>query len=222
MSVIAPPEPPRPDEPELLIREARARQRRRWSAAVAVAGLAIAAFAAYGVAGTGTKRTSSGSNSSAAALPRCRTEQLRLSAPSVWGAAAGSLLEPMTLANVSGSDCSLAGWPTVRRLDRAGGVVPARTFLYTYDATAPVPFRSVALRSGRAASFNFFSPDWDHAANRPCVTARTLEVKPPGDRRWLGVAVRIPACSALYVDPLVPGRTDVRWGTVGVQHFAHP
>jgi hypothetical protein len=30
MSVVAPPEPPRPDELEALIREARARQRRRW------------------------------------------------------------------------------------------------------------------------------------------------------------------------------------------------
>jgi len=39
MSVVAPPVPPRPDELEALIREARARQRRRWMLAAAVVAL---------------------------------------------------------------------------------------------------------------------------------------------------------------------------------------
>ena len=206
-----------------MIREARARQRRRRLAATAViAGLAGAAVAAYSIAGVGTKRTQDAASPSAAALPRCRADQLRLSAPNRWNAAAGSLLEPMTLTNVSASDCSLAGWPSVRRLDRAGRIIPARTFRYTYDATESVPFRTVALRSGHAASFNFFAPDWNPVANRPCANARKLEVKPPGDHGWLTVTSKIPACSVLYVDPLVLGRTDTRWGAVGSQHFAHP
>jgi len=221
VSVLAP-QDPRQDELELLIREARARQRRRWIAAAVVAGLAGAAIAAYSIAGAGTKRASQAGNPSAAALHRCRAAQLRLSAPSMWNAAAGSLLEPMTLTNVSGSDCSLAGWPAVRRLDRAGRIIPGRTFRYTYDATDSVPFHTVALGSGRAASFNFFAPDWNHGADRPCASARKLQVRPPGGHSWLVVASKIPACSVLYVDPLVPGRTDTRWGTVGSQHFAYP
>jgi hypothetical protein len=41
MSVVAPPEPPRPDELELLIREARARRRKRWLGGT----VAVAVFA---------------------------------------------------------------------------------------------------------------------------------------------------------------------------------
>jgi len=53
MSVVAPPEPPRArpqEDPELLIREARARQRRRRACALVVLGaLAVAAAVAYGI-----------------------------------------------------------------------------------------------------------------------------------------------------------------------------
>lgn len=60
MSVVAPPpEPPRADELELLIREARARQRRRWfGSSVAVVLLAGAAFLAYSITGGAGSRTS--------------------------------------------------------------------------------------------------------------------------------------------------------------------
>jgi hypothetical protein len=47
MSVIAPPEPPRPEELEALIREARTRQRRRWLGTAAV--VALLAGAAVGL-----------------------------------------------------------------------------------------------------------------------------------------------------------------------------
>ena len=192
-------------------------------AAAVIAGLAGLAVAAYSIVGAGTKRaTDAGNQSAAAVLPSCRADQLRLSAPSAWDVASGSLLEPMTLTRVSGSGCSLAGWPAVRRLDRAGRIIPARTFRYTYDATDSVPFHTVSLSSGRAASFNFFAPDWNHVADRPCATARKLEIRLPGGHSWLAIASKIPACSVLYVDPLVPGRTDGRWGTVGSQQFARP
>jgi hypothetical protein len=55
MSVVAPPKPPRRDELEALIREARARQRRRW------VGIAIA-VAVLGGAGLGTRAIVSGSS----------------------------------------------------------------------------------------------------------------------------------------------------------------
>jgi hypothetical protein len=51
MSVVAPPEPPRTDELELLIREARARQRKRWGIAGLVALLAGGTAAAFAIAG---------------------------------------------------------------------------------------------------------------------------------------------------------------------------
>ncbi len=91
----------------------------------------------------------------------------------------------------------------------------------TVPATTPKK-RFVSSLFVRSASFNFFASDWNPVANRPCANARKLEVEPPGDHGWLAVASKIPACAVLYVDPLVPGRTDARWGTVGSQHFAHP
>lgn len=55
MSVVAPPDPPRPDELEALIREARARQRKRWVATAAfVAILAGGALAAYSIVSGGS------------------------------------------------------------------------------------------------------------------------------------------------------------------------
>jgi hypothetical protein len=74
MSVIAPPEPPRPDELELLIREARARQRKRWVAAAGlVAALAGAALGISSIVGSTAARTSAGSGrqSGTASAGRC-------------------------------------------------------------------------------------------------------------------------------------------------------
>jgi hypothetical protein len=59
MSVVAPPEPPRPDDLEALIREARARQvKRRAGVAGLVALLAGGAIAAYSIASGGNSDTS--------------------------------------------------------------------------------------------------------------------------------------------------------------------
>jgi Protein of unknown function (DUF4232) len=159
---------------------------------------------------------------SAASAPRCRSDQLRLSAPKTWAVAAGSLLEPFTLENVSHATCRVAAWPTVRLIDAAGRAVPTRTFRYTYSNRVKVPFRVVVVRPGRAASFNYFAADWNAGANRACPNARKVRVRLPAQRRWLSVVLEIPACGTLYVDPFVAGPTDDRWGGVGIQHFAHP
>lgn len=58
MSVVAPPEPPRPDELEALIREARARRRKRWLGTVAVVALlAAATIALDSIAARGSPHT---------------------------------------------------------------------------------------------------------------------------------------------------------------------
>jgi hypothetical protein len=68
MSVLAPPEPPHPDELEALIPEARARQRKRWlGAVVAVALLAGAATAINSIA-TGRRGTTATSGGPTAAV----------------------------------------------------------------------------------------------------------------------------------------------------------
>jgi hypothetical protein len=59
MGVVAPPEPPRPDELEALSCEARARRRKRWlGAAAAIALLAGGVLAVYSIASRGSSRAS--------------------------------------------------------------------------------------------------------------------------------------------------------------------
>jgi hypothetical protein len=219
--VAAPP----PDELEALIREARARQRRRRLVGVAalalVAALGLAAFALVPTGKRGTGRRE-GRSSLGVPVPRCRTDQLRVTAASTWNAAAGSLLEPFTVTNVSNAACSVAGWPAVRLIDATGRTVPTRSFQYTYSEVAKVPFHPVTVRPGAAASFNYFAADWDTAANRPCPNARKVQVRLPAARDWISVALTIPACGTVYIDPVVSGRTDRRWGGVGIQHFSRP
>jgi len=189
------------------------------AAAVAV-GLAL--FAVASVFDHGMMKRGHGRSATAASAPRCRGDQLRLSAPKTWDVAAGSLLEPFTLTNVSHATCSVAGWPTVRLVDAGGRAMRTRTFRYTYSNRVKVPFWVVTVHPGRAASFNYFASDWNPIANRACPNARRVRVRLPAQRRWFSVVLKIPACGTLYVDPLIAGRTDGRWGGVGIQHFAHP
>jgi hypothetical protein len=104
--MIAPPRPPAHDELEALIKEARERQLRR--RLLGAAGLAIAAalgLSVYAFAtGAGHARTPT-SSEGPAGVPLCRSSQL--SASSNWNGAAGTLINFFTIANRSGSACSL-------------------------------------------------------------------------------------------------------------------
>jgi uncharacterized protein DUF4232 len=223
VSVVAPPQPPPSQEDlETLIREARARQRRRrLTAAFAVGLAAAAAMGVYGgLAGSSSTSTRSRQRGPAAlsSLPHCRSDQLRLTAPRMWGAAAGSLIEGFTLTNASRRTCAVSGWPDVRRLGRSGRPIPVTLERWVYEQHGPAPFRVVRLRPGRAASFPVFGEDWNHAVDRACPNARTVRVEPPGGRGWLSVALKIPACAGWNVGPLVPGR-QAPWPTFALSEF---
>jgi hypothetical protein len=213
MSVVA---PPPQDELELLIREARERQRkRRLIGASVVAAAAASALAIYGGVSAGSSSNTVGGKGNpvfVGGLPRCRTSQLRLSAPG-WGAAAGSFYENATLTNVSGTSCAVAGWPAVRRFDRAGRVIPVRLGRWVYEMRGATPYRAVPLAPGRAATFEIFGEDWNHRLDRACPWARSLEVEPRGGGGWLSATPLtgegrrgIPACRAWELGPLVAGR----------------
>jgi hypothetical protein len=207
VSVVA---PPPQDELELLIREARARQLRRrllLAAGVAVAAaLALVAYAGLTGGGSATGR-GDGGGVAVASLARCRTNQLRIRAPKVPGAAAGTLYEPLTLVNTSASSCVVGGWPAVRRFDRAGARIPFEPTRMVYKARGPAPFRMVPLRPGAAATFEVSGSDWNHATDRPCVNARRIAVEPTGGDAWLSIRRDVPACGRSWsIGPLVPGR----------------
>jgi hypothetical protein len=209
MSVVT---PPPQDELELLIREARARQRRRRLLAAAgvaiVAAGALAVSSALGGGGGSAQQRGDGSRVAVASLARCRSDQLRLIAPRIPGAAAGTMYEPLTLVNTSASGCAVGGWPALRRFDRTGAPIPLRVQRWVYKLRGPAPFRMVALRSRGAATFDVFGSDWNHASNRPCPNVRSLEVEPSGGGAWLSAArLDVPACGRGWsVGPLLPGR----------------
>jgi hypothetical protein len=218
VNVLSPPDL-RQDDLELLIREARARQRRRW--AVGAAAVAICAGAALGIYALipGATRSSHPKKETSprpnVSRPRCGVGQLRLSGhgTGVTGVATGNLLGVFTLTNASRTACRLGGWPKVQRLNRAGRELPTHYVRGVFKPSGNAPFHEVSLRPGGATSFNVFGD------NAPCATTRTVRVEPPGDRAWLSVATRMPACSALYVLPLVAGRTDPQWMSVTLKLF---
>jgi hypothetical protein len=225
VSVVVPPEAPRSAEPEALIREARERQRRR-RILIAV-GMAVAAATGLSALAAiptrhGATRDGDGRLSAVASLPRCRVDQVRVTAPPNWNSAAGSLLEPFTLRNVSSATCSVAGWPAVRLIGAAGRVVPTRSFRYVYSERDKVPFQAVTVRPGSEASFNYFASDWNHLADHACPNARNVDIRLPGARSWISLNLSIPACGAVFVDPFVAGATDGRWGAIAIQHFSRP
>jgi uncharacterized protein DUF4232 len=217
-----PPVSPEQHELEALIREARARQRRRRLAAAAVVAVAAAgALAIHGVlAGRSSIafRSRSDQRASLASPARCRSAQLRLSAPKTWNAAAGSLIEQFTLTNVSRTSCTVAGWPAVRRLDHAGRAIPVNLERWVYRERGRAPFGVVRLRPRGLATFPVVGSDWDHAADRPCPSASTVRAELPASSAWLAVPLKIPACRRWLVGPLVPGRL-AQWPTFALSRF---
>jgi hypothetical protein len=115
--MLAPPKPPSHDDPEDLIKEARARQlRRRLLGAAGVALVAALGLGAHAlsVGGAGHARPTTAASAGA---PLCRTSQL--STTFGTGGAAGTALGPLWLVNTADRACSLpVGPPAVQVIFR--------------------------------------------------------------------------------------------------------
>jgi Protein of unknown function (DUF4232) len=148
MSVVAPPERPRPDELEALIREARARQlRRRFALAAWVALAAAAVIGAHSLlAGNGRAVPSSGANGGSGLQP-CRLSALAVREIPISNPTGLDRLG-LQFTNRAGSSCQVAGYPAIRFRD-ATGTVP---FLFRRLGT-PRPITLPAHRS----TFSIFS-----------------------------------------------------------------
>jgi hypothetical protein len=162
--------------------------------------LALIAVVLLAVAVPGLAR-SSGSPTT----PRCRTDQLQVRAHFL-GEAMGQFTETLTFINGSTRTCRLAGWPSVRL--RNGSRAAVRRVIQGTPTNHP--FRPVTIRSGGAASFDLYGPDYNEKKNQTCPIAHALLVQPPGDSLRLPVAVKIPACRPLSfaVAPLIAGNSD--------------
>lgn len=219
MSVVAPPEPPRPEDLEALIREARARQRRRWTiGAVAVATVAAIGLAVWAVVpGSGKPRHARASRPPVgAAVPACRTAGLSISFPLAF-AATGHEGGWLRFANTGRQPCLLAGWPSVRVVERNGTTLPVRherldamwvPLTWKHARNAP----RLTLGPGESAIAEIQDGDVPPGnGSRACPTARTLRVGVPGDRRRVTISARLrreatnlPLCYQPGVSPFVP------------------
>jgi hypothetical protein len=212
MTVVA---PPPHDDPELLIREARARQRRRMLAIAA--GVAILAATVLGV--TAIVAQDSGNQQTGrlptpvGALPRCGSTELRGS----WrgdGAYTGHSVMSFALTNVSNGRCTLRGRPRVALVMREGRLRPGHVYPARNTRpgfAAPVPVQTIVLRPGGAASFKVVVVDQVGRAGpipgKFCAWSRSILVTPPGAGSAVRVRVGLSNCG-LGVTPLVPGRID--------------
>ncbi len=217
MPIVAP--PPQGD-PELLIREARARQRKRSIGAAAL--LALAAGVALAVSALVPARhgreQAGASGRSAGNAPRCLGGQLRAGKARFDGGYTAHVVGNMTFRNVSARSCSLKGWPSIDVVLPGGRRVAAR--VGHLRNTRPhhdvgVPAADVMLRPGGAASFHIVANDGtglEEACGFPLPTVRVVVV-PPGARTPARGSTTMPYCHSprrllVLLTPVVGGPLD--------------
>lgn len=129
--------------------------------------------------------------SAAAGAPRCAASGLVVWLDTRGSAAAGSSYYTLEFTNLSGHACTLAGYPGVSAIDRAGHQVGSAA------GRNPSPVRLVRLARGDTATAVL---QIVQAANFPpaaChrVTAAGLRVYPPNQTAARIVPFPFPACS---------------------------
>ena len=161
--MLAPPKPPSHDELEALIKEARARQLRR--RLIGAAGIAIGAAIglsvyAFTIERSGHARPTEGSASTGP--PLCRASEL--STEFGTGAAAGTALGNLMIANTARSSCSLPlRRPAVQIIFRGK---PLRTEQDSWGHQGFGPLASHVLRPGEKV---FYEIGWSGACPNPAA-----------------------------------------------------
>ena len=133
--------------------------------------------------------------SPSAGVAICATSALKAAVKTVKGsAAAGSVYYPLDLTNISGSSCTLFGYPGVSFVTGPSGSQLGRA-----AARSPVvPAATVTLAPGQAAHATLRvaqAGNYDPAQCRP-VTAHWLKIFPPDQTAALYARFTTQACSA--------------------------
>jgi hypothetical protein len=131
--------------------------------------------------------------SSSAASSACATSALHVSLGQ-GGGAAGSTFYPIVFTNISGSGCTLFGYPGVSFVTKAGGTLIGKaakrnpTFASQLVTIAPGGTAHAQLQVVNAMNFP--------ATECGLVTAHVLRVFPPGQFTAFYIPLTAPACSA--------------------------
>jgi hypothetical protein len=135
------------------------------------------------------------SSSSSTAVTMCATSALKAAVNTAKpGAAAGSIYYPLDLTNVSGSTCTVFGYPGVSFVTGPSGTLIGRA-----ATRNPVkPATTVTLAPGQVAHATLQvaqAGNYDPAQCKP-VTAHWLRIFPPDQTAPLFVSFTTKACSA--------------------------
>jgi len=141
----------------------------------------------------------------------CPTASLRV-ALGTAGGAAGSSYYPIELTNISSVTCTLYGYPGVSFVTAPGGSQIGATA--TENPAGPRQLVTLAAGATASALLQVVNAQNYPAASCKPVTARWLQVYPPGQTQPLDYSFSALACSAaggsvhsLSVEAVRPGRT---------------
>ena len=144
---------------------------------------------------SGTTASPTPVTTTGAGVTICATSALKAAVKTVKGsAAAGSVYYPLALTNVSGSSCTLFGYPGVSFVTGPGGSQLGRPA----TRNPVVPAANVTLAPGQAAHATLRvaqAGNYDPAQCQP-VTAHWLKIFPPDQTAALYARFTTQACSA--------------------------
>jgi hypothetical protein len=181
------------------------------AAAPAATPSASPAVAATPVVSPGTARPARSPTpapAQAGAAPACATAALKVTVPAgAGGAAAGSSYYPIRFANVSGTSCTLYGYPGVSFVTAQGGrqIGPAAT----RNPTAARPLVTISPGQTVHAQLQVVNAENYPPSGCGLVTAHWLKIYPPNQTAPAYVGFTAQACSKpehiLSVQTVQPG-----------------
>ena len=140
-----------------------------------------------------------------AVAAECTTSQLRLSA-GPGGAAAGTDYIPLVFTNVSGTPCSLRGYPGASFVDSSGARLG-----FPADRSQGEPVRRVVLPSGGKAHALLGIPATANYSQSDCQPRHAAGIRayPPNQRQSLIVHIKLTVCTTdsgrSLIQPVRPG-----------------
>ena len=151
-------------------------------------------IAALGVlaASAGAAITASGAVAARASTTACRTSGLVVWLDTQSNGTAGTIFYTVHFTNLSGSTCSLRGYPGVSAVSLTGRQLGSSA---SRDTATPV--RTITLRDGTTASADLGIVETGNFSTSTCqpVTAAGLRVFPPAQGAGKTIPFPFPACS---------------------------
>lgn len=140
------------------------------------------------------------------AAPACQRTALKIKEGETDAAMGGVRQTPYVLTNAGSSACTLAGYPAVELLNKAGTVIKRATKQHSDDPIAPV-----TLEPGKTAWFSLnYNAGGAGYMGKPCPTYPQVRITTPGAKTPFTLRSDIQSCSRtdLEVTPIRAGSPE--------------